>query len=156
MSYGYDYEPKENSSYLKFKDGGSVDLRILKGPLHYEKVFEGDTKPRDRFIWLVLVTGKDVVPEVKLLEQGTTIYKALRSLAFDEEWGDPATAGYDVRITAKGNGKEREYAVAPRKPRPLTRAELDAIEQSTLELRDPTADSSSASAPAEYDPFSDD
>lgn len=130
----YDYEPVDNSPYLKIEEGKKVKLRIASKPIHFTESFTdqktGETKESERFAWVVLVrdTGK-----VKAFKSGVLIYKIIKDLAENEDWGDPKE--YDLTIENTGELGSRYYIVTPSpKKAPLTTEELAMIMGENLDL----------------------
>lgn len=91
-------------------------------------------KPKEKHIIHVLdrATG-----EVKLLDKGNAIFKKLKDLALDEEYGD--LRNYDVTIKMSGDKNDFttiEYDVVPaRQNSPLTEAEKALYEEKKIDLK---------------------
>jgi hypothetical protein len=91
-------------------------------------------KPKEKHIIHVLdrATG-----EVKLLDKGNAIFKKLKKLALDPEYGD--LRQYDVTIVMSGDKNDFasiEYDVTPaRQNTPLTEAELKLYEEKRIDLK---------------------
>ena len=73
------------------------------------KLDEGVFKPKH--FWAFVVWNEEV-GRVQILEiTQTTIMSAIEALVKNPKWGAPQ--GYDIVITATGDGMEREYNVVP-------------------------------------------
>jgi hypothetical protein len=154
---GYEHEPADNSVYLKIEPNSSARLRLASAPILFVDTFDDGTKA-DRWGWIVIlktvVDGKPV-RTVKAFKAGVMIYKAIRALATNEEWGDPS--GYDVTITRTGSGKETKYTVVPSPAKSMTDEEKKLVADANLDLgalfiKGGTATTATAEAP---DPFED-
>jgi len=129
---------------LQKYDGHSVKLRILmpaedfitgfikftaaKKPI---RIRDGETFPnaewgpglnntvqKARRFWATAVLNR-ASGEIQVFEwTQSTVYNALDALLEDEDWGD--LTHYDVKITAKGSGKDVEYSVVPGNKKPLS------------------------------------
>lgn len=125
----YDYEPKDSSPYLRLKSKGEkIKIRLVSDPIHFE---EPDVKGKlsDRFAWKVLDRADG---EVKAFKGGVMIYKAIKELAMDEEWGDPT--GYDFTITrTEEQGNYYSVTASPNK-KPITADEKKLVEEADLDL----------------------
>ncbi len=62
----------------------------------------------------------------------SSILKALRMIAEDEDWGD--FTQYDIKINKKGAGKETRYALTPLPHKPLLMEIQDALQESPVRL----------------------
>lgn len=117
VTFGYDYEPKSNSAYIRLSaKGQSAKIRLLTEPTHFQEEFEG--KVFDKFAWLVLDRADG---EIKGFKGGSSIYKQIKSLATNEDWGDPKN--YDLTVT-RTEEKPNFYTVQPSPNKtPLTQEE---------------------------------
>lgn len=129
----------ENDAHMK-KIFAEADKRGLKDKARkdfirdygYKKQPWG--KPKEKHIIHVLdrATG-----EVKLLDKGNGIFKKLKKLALDPEYGD--LRQYDVTIVMSGDKNDFttiEYDVTPaRQNTPLTEEELKLYEEKKIDLK---------------------
>ena len=115
-----------NVDFLKLKDGINI-MRIVSSPaqisIHWEKGIDGQNKkvicpgsgcpickagksPQMRYQIQVIdrADGK-----IKVLEQGTTVFNAIKAYAIDPEYGDPSK--YDIKIKKEGSGRDTKYSV---------------------------------------------
>ena len=126
---GYDFEPKENSPYLRLKSkGDKVKVRFVSAPIHFE---EEDVKGKmaDRFAWVVIDRADG---EVKAYKAGVMVYKDVKKYATDEDWGDPT--GYDFTIE-RTEEQGRYYAVTPSPAKkPITEEEKKQVELVGIDL----------------------
>jgi len=133
-----------NLKELQKYDGHSVKLRILmpaedfitgyikftaaKKPIriHDDETFPNmewgpglnNTVQKARRFWATAVLNR-ATGEIQVFEwTQATVYNALDALLEDEDWGD--LRHYDVKITAKGSGKDVEYSVVPGNKKPLS------------------------------------
>lgn len=159
---GYEFEPEfGGGKYLSLKtDGDQVTVRIASTPKHgvqhwievdgkrspmacsndVDCLFCGDKIPKEKkvdkspvFAWVV-IDRKD--GKVKIFNASSvTIYRRIKALALDEEWGDPQT--YDIRIERTGKKGPDFYRVVPL-PRtldkPITDEEKAAIKEADYNL----------------------
>jgi len=132
-----DYEvPEPPGKYMKLKAGSNhfriLSPRVMTGyegwrvegkkqtPVR-KRVGEGwhIGEVRDnltRHFWIMAVWNYET-RSIQVLElTQSTIQKAIRSLAKDQDWGDPTD--YDLVIMAKGEKMDREYSVLPKPIRP--------------------------------------
>ena len=133
-----------NVDFLKLKDGIN-QMRIVSTPaqisIHWEKGIDGQNKkvicpgsgcpickagkaPQLRYQIQVIdrTDGK-----VKVLEQGSTVFNAIKAYAVDPEYGDPSK--YDIKIKKEGSGRDTKYSVvaSPNK------SELNSDEQKAVQ-----------------------
>lgn len=131
---GYDFEPKENSPYLRLKSkGDKVKIRLVSVPIHFEETFEnketGEVKTSDKFAWVVIDRSDGLIKGYKA---GVMVYKAIKEYAMDEDWGDPT--GYDFTIT-RTEEQGRYYTVSPSPTKkPITEEEKKQIELAEINL----------------------
>lgn len=135
-----------NVDFIKLKDGLN-QMRIVSTPaqisIHWEKDIEQQNKkviclgagcpickaghaPQFRYQIQVIdrLDGK-----IKILEQGPTVFNAIKAYAVDPEYGDPSK--YDIKIKKEGSGRDTKYSVlaSPNKS-DLTEEELKAVQES--------------------------
>jgi len=128
VTFGYDYEPKSNSAYVKLVAKGSqAKIRLITEPVKFQEEFEG--KVSDKFAWLVIDRADG---NIKGFKGGVSIYKLIRSLALNEDWGDPKN--YDLTITrTEEQGNYYTIQPSPNKS-PLTDEEQGKIIASDLSV----------------------
>lgn len=126
---GYDYEPKENSPYLRLKSkGDKIKIRLVSDPIHFEES-DMNGKPAERFAWVVIDRSDG---EIKAYKAGVQVYKEIKKYAIDEDWGDPT--GYDFTIE-RTEETGRYYAVTPSpNKKPLSTEEKKTVETSEIDL----------------------
>jgi len=126
---GYDYEPKENSAYLRLKSKGEkVKIRLVSEPIHFEEA-DMNGKPADRFAWTVIDRSTG---DIKAYKAGVMVYKEIKKYATDEDWGDPT--GYDFTVE-RTEEKGRYYAVTPSpNKKPLSDEEKTTVKDSGIDL----------------------
>lgn len=101
----------------------------------YKKTPYGKLKSKHIIHVLDRATG-----EVKLLDKGNGIFKLIKKLATNPEYGDPRN--YDITITmedteGKGNFQDIEYTVTPaRQNTELTAAEKALYEEKKIDLKE--------------------
>jgi len=133
---------------LQKYDGHSVKLRVLmpaedfvtgfikftaaKKPIRIrdDETFPGNVEwgpglnnasQKARRFWATAVLNR-ASGDIQVFEwTQATVYNALDALLEDEDWGD--LRHYDVKITAKGSGKDVEYSVVPGNKKPLNSEE---------------------------------
>lgn len=129
----------ENKAFMK-KVFAEADSKGLEGKARkdflrdhgYRKQPWG--KPKEKHIIHVLdrATG-----EVKLLDKGNAIFKKLKKLALDPEYGD--LRQYDITIVMSGDKQDFttiEYDVTPaRQNTPLTEEEIQLYEEKKIDLQ---------------------
>lgn len=145
----------EGTPFLKLKTGENK-VRIVDLPfetqIHWEDTIDGAKKkvicpgagcpickeghiPQKRFQVLVLDREDN---KIKILEGGVSIFKQIKELAMDTDYGDPTL--YDIKIKKEGQGRETKYSVlaSPNKSQ-LTaeEKELVANSQSLKEINAP-------------------
>lgn len=127
---GSTYEaPVSEGNYMKFKKGKN-QFRVLSSAVVGHEYWTKDNKPvrsrtaweelpsdakpdqAPKFFWAFLVYnyGAKKAQILEITQKG--IREALEALLEDVEWGSPK--GYDIVITATGEGLEREYTVMPK------------------------------------------
>lgn len=131
---GYDYEPVDNSPYLRIAEGEEVTVRLTSTPIHFTEIFKnkqtGEEEENERFAWVVIVreTGK-----IKAFKSGVLIYKAIKDLATNKAWGDPTK--YDISIRNTGELGSRYYVVTPLPDKSeITKEEQAKITEAHLDL----------------------
>jgi hypothetical protein len=133
-----DLMEKENQAFMK-KVFAEADKKKLKDKARKDFLRDEGykkqpwSKIREKHVIHVLdrATG-----EVKLLDKGNGIFKKIKSLAMDSDWGDPRF--YDINITMSGDPKDFqsiEYAVtaSPNKG-DITDAEKKLYEEKKIDL----------------------
>ena len=114
----------EGTPFLKLKTGENK-VRIVDLPfetqIHWEDTIDGAKKkvicpgagcpickeghiPQKRFQVLVLDREDN---KIKILEGGVSIFKQIKELAMDTDYGDPTL--YDIKIKKEGQGRETKY-----------------------------------------------
>lgn len=130
---GYEYEPKsDNGNYLTLKSKGQkARIRVVSKPYQFT---EPDLKGKiaDRFAWIVIDKTTPTEVKVKGFKSGVMIYKAIKDLVTNEEWGDPSQ--YDITIErTEEDGSYYKVIASPNKT-PLSEPEQKMIEEAKLDL----------------------
>lgn len=161
---GWDEQGGDGSSvYLRLKEKGQkVRVRFVGKPIKFEetvKTDDGKEKTSVRFAGIVIYRNLDTKEnEVKGFKFGWQIYKALRALNEDDEWGEPTQ--YDVQIT-RTEEQGSYYTVTPKPKSPITEAERQLVLEANLNLesmylgKGSEPQSSDDHGRAEDDPFAD-
>ena len=152
LPQGYE-APKNAGNYMKLQDGLNR-LRILGSAIvgweYWVEDKEGKAKPvrskeapngipadsregaKPKHFWAIPVWNYDA-DAVQILEiTQSTIQDAIRTLAEDNEWGDPKN--YDLKITRSGKDLETKYQVSPAPAAPLAEVVAAAWKATTLNL----------------------
>jgi len=97
---------------IRIRDDQTFPLDVEWGP------GLNNTVQKARRFWATAVLNR-ATGEIQVFEwTQATVYNALDALLEDEDWGD--LRHYDVKITAKGSGKDVEYSVVPGNKKPLS------------------------------------
>ena len=132
--YEMDAPTGNGGKFLKFKDGDKHRVRLFGSPIHYQAHFPGQ-EPKTQFATLCLFRNKETKEnEVRVLQFGWTIQKALKEFSKDDEWGDPTE--FDIEISASGEKLERKYIVVPKPKKPLGKDEQVLVESCDWVLAD--------------------
>ena len=116
----------EGTPFLKLQPGIN-QIRIVDLPfeteIHWEDAVDGSKKkvvcpgvgcpickeghvPQKRFQVLVIDRTDS---KIKILEGGVSIFKQIKDIAMDPDYGDPTF--YDLKIKKEGQGRETKYSV---------------------------------------------
>lgn len=163
---GYDFEVE--STFFKPEADRTYKVRFYEPPAHYQRKSE-DGSLRWCHMWPILVdTSRDPKHPnwvALVFDSGNRAYKALKTLADDPDFGDPAN--YDVKLKKTGEGFQTQYEMNALPPKPMTDAQkvaaeladfdLDKLIEEALSPREAGAGKSQPSArkDAEADPFAD-
>lgn len=106
------------------RDSSGVSRKIRSAAENCPLVLAGHT-PKPRYYVGVLDRTSG---EVKILEIGNQVYKAIASYIKDPDYGDPSN--YDIKIirAPKGTSPSSFYTVLPKPPKPLTKEERALVE----------------------------
>lgn len=103
-----DYEPKDSSIYLKFKDGDEIKLRVLTlDPLVSEKVWPNSPEKIDTKYAFVVWNWN--AGRAQVLQVGPGLLSRFTKIHRDEDF-EPLNKA-DIKITATGDMLERRYTV---------------------------------------------
>jgi len=105
-AYGYE-PPVAQGLYFKFEDKFQHKLRIASDPAIYLSSFNGQA-PSEKYAWVVWNVDAE---KAQVLQVPVTVYRAIRALAKDPEYGDPKQ--YGLKITRTGQKLETKYDVVP-------------------------------------------
>lgn len=86
-------------------------------------------KPKKR--WLVGVIDRKT-QSYKILDMSVSVFKSVQELVKDEDWGDPTQYDIDIKVDKNG-GATGYYTVMPKKPKPLSAADLEIKSQVDLD-----------------------
>lgn len=144
--------------FIRFQGGDTHRLRMFGEAIDFEKAFVLNgvkQPPKQRFASLCLFRNMaTATSEVKIVEFGWGIQSQLATLAKDDEWGDPTE--YDIKISATGEGLNRDYKVVPIPKKPVSEADQKLIKGCSIDLSAECNKSGTATkstgAQAEYDP----
>jgi hypothetical protein len=137
--------PSSSGNYLKF-DQGENRFRILSKPVigwedwkdkkplrfHMDSKPEKPVDPKKpvKHFWAMVVWNYKL-GRIQILEiTQSSIQKAIKALAADEDWGDPLA--YDIKVSRTGEGMETEYQINPAPHKPI--AEEIVEQQSTVKV----------------------
>ena len=123
----YEAPAGEGGLYLKFIDGKPVKLRIASEPYIFRSLFKDKTTGQEtasiKYAWVVYNLTDDAA---QILQLPVTGFKALQSIAADDDWGDPT--GYNITVRRDGTGKTTAYTVNPTPNKsPLTAEQMEAL-----------------------------
>lgn len=105
-----DYQPPSSGGgkYLKLEDGKTVRLKIVSEPVVFDNEYEGQLSTK--YAWKVWNYDEKVA---QILQLPVTGYRAVAEIGGDDDWGDPLTNDYVVKVTRKGTGLDTKYTVTP-------------------------------------------
>ena len=86
-------------------------------------------KPKKR--WLVGVIDRKTA-SYKILDMSFTVFKSVQELVKDDDWGDPTQYDIDIKVDKNG-GATGYYTVMPKRPVPLSTADLELKDQVDLD-----------------------
>ena len=122
---GYEYWVDSNGNLIERgklagKGGKPVRKRVN------EKISADEYASSSHFWAMVVYNYEDSKFQIlEIMQSG--ILKSLQALVKDVDWGNPkGDEGYDILITAEGEGKEREYQVNPKPRKELPEGVADA------------------------------
>lgn len=140
-----------SSSYMKL-NAGENKFRIISKPISgwLEWLEEGDKKkpirtplsdgepeatddenPPKKFLAMVVLDKDDDLVKILELTQQSVI-KAIRALANNPDWGNPFS--YDINVNKTGEKMKTKYTVTPSPKKPLSKDQLQAIEETPCNL----------------------
>ena len=104
--------------------------RVLSSIYHgRDPLMERGLKPKRR--WLVGIIDR-ITQSYKILDMGVSIFKGIQALVRDEDLGDPTQFEVDIKVDKQG-GPTGYYTVTPKRPKPLTPADLEIKQMADLE-----------------------
>ena len=149
---------QELDPYMQLQDGPNV-VRIITKPAQYIvhkykpqnqaygknvkcskptgtcPLCEQGDKPKKR--WLAgVIDRKD--GSTAVLDMGPQIFRSIRELSRDEDYGDPGRYDLNIKVNRKVNGPVGYYTVIAKPPKPLTEDDLktkDSFDLASLEKR---------------------
>jgi len=128
MTNGYEFEPKDSGNYLKLKKAGDkAKIRLASTPIHFQEDYQG--KMNERFAWIVIDRADN---EIKAFKGGVMIYKKVKELLLNDDWGDPMQ--YDLTITRTEEDGNYYTVIASPKKSDITKEELEAIKKADIDL----------------------
>ena len=90
---------------------------------------KGEDKPKRRWFLGVIDRKTDTY---KILDIGYSVFKAIQTLAKDDDWGDPSRYDIDIVVDPNG-GSTGYYTVVAKPPKPLSAGDLVKREENTAE-----------------------
>lgn len=125
--FGYE-PPVSQGLYAKFEAEKQYIVRIAGPTIIFTNEFNGQLS--EKYAWKI---WNDTDKVAQIMQMGVNVYRTIRTLAKDPEYGDPR--GYNLKITRHGEKLETKYEiVASPKQIPLSefapeaQAELDKID----------------------------
>ena len=144
LPLGYEL-PVTGGNYMKLEKGDNL-FRVLSSAIVGYEYWNVENKPvrakkipeaipldmqKDsnwKHFWAFVVWNYKA-QKIQILEiTQSTIQGAITNLVEDVDWGSPK--GYDLKITATGDGLERVYTISP-KPHSLLKPEIDSVYANT-------------------------
>lgn len=161
---GWDEKGNEDGGvYLRLKEKGQkARVRFVGKPIKFEEDVKTDkgAKRTVRFAAVVIYRNTETkVNEVKGFKFGWQIYKLLRALNEDDEWGEPT--GYDVTVT-RTEEEGSYYTLTPKPKTPITDEEKELVLSANLNLeamylgKGAEPQTSTEATEEEFDPFQND
>ena len=175
-----DVPQNSGGNYMKLKQGAnqiriigaSDDGGLIQGMIGWGTSAEGGRKPyrwkigedipdgvedKPKQFWAILVFNYDA-KRIQILElTQSKLRQEIKTLAEDEEWGDPRK--YDLKIVRNGEGIETSYAMTP-SPKKKRSDEINAaVKDMKINLEalftgdDPFAEHTSEEDDTEEEPF---
>lgn len=170
IAKGYGYEPP-TGPYLRLKTKGEkFRLRLVSDPLHFHDVIPKGNPPDENGVktdkivtktaWIAILKDEDGAPlRVVCYDCGPMIYKFVKALAENKQWGDPKL--YDIEVVrTQVEGAYYSVSPLPRPIGPLTEREQQMVMDANLDLtklciKDIPAGASTGPAEEEVDAFAD-
>jgi hypothetical protein len=90
---------------------------------------KGEDKPKRRWFLGVIDRKSDTY---KILDIGYSVFKAIQTLAKDDDWGDPSRYDIDIVVDPNG-GSTGYYTVVAKPPKPLSASDLVKREENSVE-----------------------
>lgn len=90
---------------------------------------KGEDKPKRRWFLGVIDRKNDAY---KILDIGYSVFKAIQTLAKDDDWGDPSRYDIDIVVDPNG-GSTGYYTVVAKPPKPLSASDLVKREENSPE-----------------------
>ncbi len=87
-------------------------------------------KPKQRY-YIGIIDRKS--QSYKILDLGAQVFRAIKSLAQDDDWGDPIQYDIDIKVNPDG-GPSAYYTVVPRPKKPMSAADLKLKEDANLDV----------------------
>lgn len=145
---GYEYWTKDNKPVRakQLWDEIPSDARLDKVPNTEREEF------RPKFFWAFPVWNYEAKKVQVMQITQKTIREAMEALLANPKWGDPK--GYDITVTAVGDGFEREYTVIPDPHTPTPNAVANINLEALFTGEDPFANPATHQKDVELEPVS--
>lgn len=100
--------PSGVSAYYKPEDGKPVRFRVASEPVVYDSEYEG--KVSTKYSWIMYNLDEGIAQVVTL---PVTAYRMVAEICGDDDWGDPLTNIYNLKITRRGTSTDTKWSVVP-------------------------------------------
>jgi len=145
--------PDTGGKYLKLSKQAECTFRVLGEPIMgtvgWKKIDGKDTPIRVpieeaisvndvddpsniKYFWAMVVYHNED-KQIKILDiTQKTVLKAIKTLASDDDYGDPIN--YDIKVSKTGEGLDTEYQVTPKPPKKLDDDIAKAYKEANINL----------------------
>jgi len=122
----FDFEPPVNPGlYTKFEPGKQYIVRIAGPTIIFNNDYNGQLS--EKYAWKI---WNDTDKVAQVMQMGVVVYRMIRTLAKDNDYGDPRN--YNLKITRTGEKLETKYEVIA-SPFKIPLAEVDEHAQAELD-----------------------
>lgn len=127
MSIYDTHTPVTAGKYFKIEPGQTMQMRLSSEPA-YAEVRNQDGSLRTAYAWII---WNHTVGKAQILQLGPSFFNQVKTLAQDNEWGDPTK--YDIKLKREGAGLNTKYSVTASPNRdPLTLEATSAVKELDL------------------------